>query len=267
MEVTAGLLGVLGIIVGGLLTGAAELLLRRRQEGQQAVVGAMTLDAALSNAREVHALAKAQKGWWPEVDRPRTEEWSHYRDSLPVRLDSAEVLAVGEGFAQVERLNGWADTQREAHRRSRESAEAAAMAAAQEFDERHKDAVKPKEGETLDEAVARERREWIAAATEGLEPQKALGARELSALDVGIQKVDAGLRSLGDWSERDRRARAKRRRAATAAARGDRRSSVREHCARSARAHRVEIACEQRIHRQGARRGATGRIVERVRPR
>jgi hypothetical protein len=92
------LTGLVGIVVGGVLTGAIEQwgAWRARKRDLRTATRLILTDAVQSASLLEFALENVE--WWPDNLRPPTEEWQQYRQDLAAAMSPDDLDTVQNAF-------------------------------------------------------------------------------------------------------------------------------------------------------------------------
>lgn len=98
---------LLGVVLGALLAGAANLLLAWRKETQEARAGAQVLlDILGRSERQIDQLLNEENPrWWRPGIVPTSEPWQAYRHPLSVRLPRAAMAEIESAMAKLDGIN------------------------------------------------------------------------------------------------------------------------------------------------------------------
>jgi hypothetical protein len=103
-RVTEAVFGLLGVVVGGVLTGGVNLWLERRREAAEARAARRLLRAEVSDA--LAGVERAlDEGKWPIAwKKTWAQSWSTYRRPLAAGMPSRNFDAVAASYARMELL-------------------------------------------------------------------------------------------------------------------------------------------------------------------
>jgi hypothetical protein len=97
--VVEAIFGLVGVVIGALVTGGVEFLAERRRDAGQQRKAARLLDTEFRDERGTIRLALDTGHWWPEWDRPSVPNWPEHARPLAGSLDTRDwsdvVLAAG----------------------------------------------------------------------------------------------------------------------------------------------------------------------------
>jgi hypothetical protein len=109
---TAAIFGLLGVLVGALVTGFVNYVLERRRELVEARAAARLMRSEVVAAGEAVATT-LEEGEWPISYRPTwRESWIAYRRALAGRLPGEDFEAVARAYARMDQLQGGFETGR-----------------------------------------------------------------------------------------------------------------------------------------------------------
>jgi hypothetical protein len=114
-NILPALFGLIGVIVGGLITAASSYLLERRREerehnrerrGQAALLrqASRLIDEELSTAINSIRFAQQKKRWYSLVLKPAVTAWQQYRSVLALGLPTDVWSSALRGYSAVEQL-------------------------------------------------------------------------------------------------------------------------------------------------------------------
>jgi hypothetical protein len=109
------IIGLIGVIIGAMLSGSLTLLTKRRSDRQQARAAARLLESELrSVTQDLYLLGDslvADTAIDPQVflNLPPTTSWDTYRSSLAALLTNDEWYAVATAYESIEALRGAAN--------------------------------------------------------------------------------------------------------------------------------------------------------------
>jgi hypothetical protein len=89
-------IALLGIVAGGLLSGAVQLVVTWRERRNRSRAAARILFSNLWAAREAYEYALAAGAWW-DRSLPRGD-WAKYRDQLAAGMDGVSFQRVSQAF-------------------------------------------------------------------------------------------------------------------------------------------------------------------------
>jgi hypothetical protein len=101
--VTAAIFGLIGVLVGGLITAGTELFLQRRRERSDARAGRLLLEAELFQAQATINVA-LESDWWAGRTSPPVEAWRESRVALAAEFTRAEWQVIAVGITWIDRL-------------------------------------------------------------------------------------------------------------------------------------------------------------------
>ncbi|MEV0084765.1 hypothetical protein [Saccharopolyspora sp. NPDC050642] len=108
---TAAIFGLVGVIIGGLLTGLVDFMLERRRERNDARAASKLLRSQLNDARTAVVVALEGREWplgWN--DKAWAQSWSVYWSALAGRMADDAFLKLAEAYNYMELLQrGLAD--------------------------------------------------------------------------------------------------------------------------------------------------------------
>lgn len=97
--------GLVGVVVGGLLTGVVTLLLERRRENQEARVAQRIARSELGEAAKAVEDALAAGEWPPGWDKKRwSESWSTNRRVLAATMEDDDFAKLARAYLHMELL-------------------------------------------------------------------------------------------------------------------------------------------------------------------
>jgi hypothetical protein len=99
--VTGAIFGLIGVVVGGLLTWAAQLFQDWRSERNVSLAAARMLSAELSVQQEALSRAAEMTAKRVSDDMPAIEDWPKYRDVMAKALDNEAWTAVAATYANL----------------------------------------------------------------------------------------------------------------------------------------------------------------------
>lgn len=97
--------GLVGVIVGGTITGGSTYFFERRRERRELKRASRLLDEELLIAETAATMCVEQRKWWPREDvELTTEAWREYRGVIALELSYAAWRAVSLAFMAVGHL-------------------------------------------------------------------------------------------------------------------------------------------------------------------
>jgi hypothetical protein len=103
---TAAIFGLVGVVVGAVVTGAVSWLLERRREAAEARAAARLLKSEVTAACEDIDSA-LHEGKWPIAYRPTwRQSWSTYRRPLAVVMQATAFDEVAVAYSRMDQLQG-----------------------------------------------------------------------------------------------------------------------------------------------------------------
>jgi hypothetical protein len=101
---TTAIFGLVGVVVGALVTGVVSWLLERRKEKAEAVAAARLLKPEVT-AAVADVTSTLDEGRWPIAYRPMwRESWATYRQALVVAMQQRGFDEVATAYARMAQL-------------------------------------------------------------------------------------------------------------------------------------------------------------------
>jgi hypothetical protein len=130
--VTQAIFGLLGVLVGGLVTFGVEMVLQQHRENELVRQAARLVGFDLQVSSRVTRLALKQDELWLEQDRPAVPSWPEARTALAGALDAngwklvtTAVLLVGLAATDYERVSPLSQADRRLLAKTAEAADKA----------------------------------------------------------------------------------------------------------------------------------------------
>jgi hypothetical protein len=99
----AGIFGVVGVLVGGVITAGFEMLRERRATRRGRLTAARLISAELSHAHDAIGRAVENNAWWQ--DPIPTDAWRERADALIADVEVTDWRDVADAFRAIARAN------------------------------------------------------------------------------------------------------------------------------------------------------------------
>jgi hypothetical protein len=95
--------GLIGVVVGGVLTGLVSIWLDARHEASEGKIARKIAREEIERAEE--AVSEARKGHWPPGWRPTwSQSWAAYRRPLAATASDDEFVALAKAYGAMQLL-------------------------------------------------------------------------------------------------------------------------------------------------------------------
>jgi hypothetical protein len=103
--VTEAVFGLIGVVVGGVLTGAVAYVLERRRETREARIARRIMRAQFGQALKAVDDGLKGKNWPPGWDDKRwSDSWVAHRQALAAKMDDDDFATLAHGALYMELL-------------------------------------------------------------------------------------------------------------------------------------------------------------------
>jgi hypothetical protein len=112
LDVSAAIIGLLGVVVGALVTALGSVWVERRREIRATANAERGIKSALVDAQRQLETTVEDKSWWPESSPLQVKIWSDQAFNLSPHLPVEDRRKLDDGFAALDMLNKIADSER-----------------------------------------------------------------------------------------------------------------------------------------------------------
>jgi hypothetical protein len=103
--VTEAIIGLVGVIVGAVVTAGLDWLRQSRREAAEAIVARRLVGLELTLALNMLRIAHADGRWWPDAIRLRTDAWEAHKSILAASMPEQEWSMLATAFVGIDYMS------------------------------------------------------------------------------------------------------------------------------------------------------------------